>query len=52
VSYLGFKSQEVQVEVVNGEDTEIRVEMEWEGVTGEVNTISAQARGQVSAINQ
>jgi len=52
VSYLGFKNKEVVIAIVDGEDLELEVELEWEGVTGEVVTITAQARGQVSAINQ
>lgn len=52
VSYLGFKNKEIVIAIVDGEDLELEVELEWEGVTGEVVTITAQARGQVSAINE
>lgn len=52
VSYLGFKSKEIEIEIIENENLEIDVELEWEGVTGEVVTVTAQARGQISAINQ
>lgn len=52
VSYLGFKSKEVEIAASEDEDSIINIELEWEGVTGEDVIITAQARGQVSAINQ
>lgn len=52
VSYLGFKSKEVNIAILEGENIEIQIELEWEGVTGEEVTVTAQARGQISAINQ
>jgi len=52
VSYLGFKSKEVPISITSSENTEVTIELEWEGVTGDVIMITAQARGQVSAINQ
>lgn len=51
VSYMGFKEKEITVEVVEGQTTELTIELEWQGVEGEEVTITAQARGQVSAIN-
>lgn len=52
VSYLGFQTKEIPVVIVDGETLEIEIELEWEGVQGEEVTITAQARGQVAAINQ
>lgn len=52
VSYLGFQSKEVEIEVVNGEAIKIEISLDWLGVEGEEITITAQARGQVAAINQ
>ncbi len=52
VSYLGFKTKEVELEIRDGETVEIDITLEWEGVQGEEVTITAQARGQVAAINQ
>ena len=52
VSYMGFKEKEITVEVREGETTELIIELEWQGVEGEEVTITAQARGQVSAINE
>lgn len=51
-SYLGFKSKEIPVVIVDGENIEVEITLEWEGVQGEEVTITAQARGQVAAINQ
>lgn len=52
VSYLGFQAKEIEVEITDGQILEIEVTMEWEGVQGDEVTITAQARGQVAAINQ
>ncbi|RNC84585.1 MAG: TonB-dependent receptor [Balneola sp.] len=52
VSYLGFKTREIEIEITDGETVEIEIILEWEGVQGEEVTITAQARGQVAAINQ
>ena len=52
ISYLGFQKKEVEIEISNGTTVEVNVEMEWEGVEGEQITITAQARGQVAAINE
>lgn len=51
-SYLGFKTREIPVEIIDGENLEIEIVLEWEGVQGEEITVTAQARGQVAAINQ
>ncbi len=52
VSYLGFQAKEIDVEIVDGQIIELEVVLEWEGVEGDEVTITAQARGQVAAINQ
>tara|TARA_R110000868_G_scaffold294140_1_gene554697 strand:+ start:39132 stop:42140 length:3009 start_codon:yes stop_codon:yes gene_type:complete len=52
VSYLGFQTREIPIEVLEGENIEITVELEPQGYEGEEVTITAQARGQVAAINQ
>lgn len=52
VSYLGYETFEETVEVVAGEVTIIELEMQWAGVEGEEITVSAQAQGQVGAINE
>lgn len=52
ISYMGFKDKEITVEVVEGQTTELKIELEWQGVEGEEVTITAQARGQVAAINE
>ena len=52
VSYLGFKKIEIDTLLANEQNLELNIYLEWEGVTGEEITVSAQARGQISAINQ
>lgn len=52
VSYLGFQGKEIPIEVIDGENVAIDIELEPQGVVGEEVTITAQARGQVAAINQ
>ena len=52
ISYLGYQTFEETVEVVAGQVTEVELVMEWAGVEGEEVTVSAQAQGQVGAINE
>ncbi len=52
ISYLGFQAREVIVEIVDGETVQVQATLDWLGVEGEEVTITAQARGQVAAINQ
>jgi TonB-dependent receptor len=52
VSYIGYSRVEREVEVRSGETAELIIQMEWAGVTLDEVTITAQARGQVGAINQ
>ncbi|MFV1883240.1 MAG: TonB-dependent receptor [Balneola sp.] len=52
ISYLGYNTLEVPVVLGLNEDFKLNVELEWQGVTGEEVTITAQARGQVAAINE
>ncbi|MCG8372466.1 MAG: carboxypeptidase-like regulatory domain-containing protein, partial [Balneolales bacterium] len=52
ISYLGFKQKEIPVSLSDGERLTLNEELEWQGVQGEEVTITAQARGQISAINE
>ena len=52
VSYLSFKTKEVEVMIEDGQMITLDIYLEWEGVQGEEVTITAQARGQVAAINE
>ncbi|HEY6951143.1 MAG TPA: TonB-dependent receptor, partial [Bacteroidota bacterium] len=51
-SYVGYKTLETQVEVKEGEDITKDLKLEAVGVQGEVVVVTAQARGQKSAINE
>lgn len=52
VSYIGYKSTEVEVNLTSGQVFTLNVELEWQGVVGQDVIVTAQARGQLSAINQ
>ena len=52
VSYIGFNSETKVINVVAGDDVELNFELTWQGVTSDIVTVTAQARGQMSAINQ
>lgn len=52
VSYIGYDRQEVPVQVEPGADVSVRVEMVWAGLESEEVVITAQAQGQLQAINE
>ncbi len=51
-SYLGYETQTVTVTIEDGETTELNMALRAASIEGEEVQISAQAVGQVSAINQ
>ncbi len=52
-TYIGYKTEEVLIEVKIGDKISKNFDLEYEGtVKGEKVVITAQAKGQVSAINQ
>ena len=53
VTYIGFKpiSREITVSA-NQRTLEVNFQMEWQGVVGDDVIVTAQARGQMAAINQ
>ncbi len=52
VSYLGYQTKEVEVTVMEGEDLEVDIRLEWVGVMLDEIAITAQAAGQMEAINR
>ncbi len=52
VSYVGYRPQERQVDVADGFVQEVNFELVWEGIEGGEVVITAQAEGQIAAINQ
>lgn len=51
-SYIGFMTQEISYSFPLDQSSEsVQIELQWQGVEGEEITITAQARGQVAAIN-
>jgi len=51
-SYLGYKSKSIPVRIESGNDLYFKIELEQEVLEGQAVTITAQAKGQASAINQ
>src|SRR5690606_14678312 len=52
VTYIGYDRVEREVEIPAGGTLTADFQLDWEGVVGEEIIITAQAQGQVSAINQ
>lgn len=52
ISYLGYSTIEREIVISAGETAEVTYELQWAGVEGEEINISAQAEGQVNAINE
>ncbi len=52
ISYIGYREQRVPVTVRSGQDTRVDIALELDVITGQEIIISAQAEGQVAAINQ
>ena len=52
ISYIGYEPKRVPVTVVAGQTLTLAIDLVWQGVVGEEVLITAQARGQLSAINQ
>jgi TonB-dependent receptor len=52
VSYIGYLSQRQEITIGAGESLTLDFRLSWEGVTGDEIVITAQAAGQVAAINQ
>ena len=52
VSYIGYNSRELSVDVAPGDEVSVDVELVWAGVEGEEVVITAQAQGQLQAINE
>lgn len=51
-TYIGYKEISVPVAVVAGTAVEVEVELEYAGVESEVVVVTAQAMGQMGAINE
>ena len=52
VRYIGYKEKEVKITVVEGKTTEVNFNIVGEAVEGQTVVVTAQAKGQRSAINQ
>ncbi|NET31424.1 MAG: TonB-dependent receptor [Cyanothece sp. SIO1E1] len=52
VTYIGYQEQAIPVTVVSDETTKVNIELDYAAVLGEEVVVSAQASGQMSAINE
>ena len=52
VTYIGYKPKEIPVQVGSNETHEVNFKLDFDVVKGQTVTITAQAEGQVAAINQ
>jgi len=52
VSYIGYKDKQKKVIVHPGEDLKVIIKLEWSAVEGEAIQVTAQASGQLGAINE
>lgn len=52
VSYVGYQEQKIEVIITDGKDYELNIELDPEGVALEAVQITAQAFGQMAAVNQ
>lgn len=52
VSYIGYQRRIVETEIQDGETVELDIAIRWNSVEGEEISITAQAMGQIRAINE
>ena len=52
ISYIGYKTKEIDLNIAGGVTTELNIQLIPDVIEGEEVVISAQASGQVAAINQ
>jgi len=52
ITYLGFQDLEQEIVIKENEDLKLNFELEFAGIEGEEVLVTAQARGQIDAINQ
>jgi TonB-dependent receptor len=52
ITYIGYKDFKKTISVEGGKEIQQNAELEWAAIEGEEVTITAQARGQLGAINQ
>ncbi len=52
VTFIGYKSKKISIQVQANQTLELNIKLEFDVVKGETVVITAQAEGQVAAINQ
>lgn len=52
VRYIGYRETESKIQLTPGQNLEVNIAMNYEVIQGEVVVVTAQARGQMEAINQ
>ncbi len=52
ISYIGYKERTIEIDVLSNRTVEIKAKLDWIAVVGDEVIVSAQAKGQLSAINE
>ena len=52
ISYVGYKSASINVKVEENKTSQVNIRLEAEAIEGKVVTVTAQAAGQLQAINE
>ncbi|NOZ62405.1 MAG: TonB-dependent receptor [Calditrichaeota bacterium] len=52
VTFIGYKSKKIPIQIETGQTLELNIKLEFDIVKGQTVVITAQAEGQVAAINQ
>ncbi|HUF10144.1 MAG TPA: carboxypeptidase-like regulatory domain-containing protein, partial [Rhodothermales bacterium] len=52
VTYIGYLTRQIPIEVPTTGTVHVDIELDWEGMTGDEVVITAQAQGQIGAINR
>ncbi len=52
ISYVGYKDKEQKVTILSGKTVQVKILLDWIAVEGDEVLVTAQAKGQLSAINE
>jgi len=52
ISYVGYKDKEQKFTILSGRTLQVEIELDWIAVEGDLVLVTAQAKGQLAAINE
>ncbi len=52
ISYVGYKNKEQKITILSGRTVQVKILLDWIAVEGDEVLVTAQAKGQLSAINE